>query len=99
MAARDLSKHRSLTQMVYWGAMEQKTRLRIQATSSVEPDALRSGRNSHVESPPALKRHTAQQMDVLVKQWRQPAGICGSRGYSSLREAIGSRAAARRAGR
>jgi hypothetical protein len=30
----------------YWGAMEQKTRLRIQATSSVESDGLRSGRNS-----------------------------------------------------
>jgi hypothetical protein len=30
----------------YWGAMEQKTRLRIQATSSVQSDGLRSGRNS-----------------------------------------------------
>jgi hypothetical protein len=30
----------------YWGAMEQKTRLRIQATSHVESDGLRSGRNS-----------------------------------------------------
>jgi tripartite-type tricarboxylate transporter receptor subunit TctC len=29
----------------YWGATEQKTRLRIQVTSTIEPDGLRSGRN------------------------------------------------------
>jgi hypothetical protein len=29
----------------YWGATEQKTRLRIQATSTIESDGLRSGRN------------------------------------------------------
>jgi hypothetical protein len=36
----------SVALMGYWGAMEQKTRLRIQATSSVQSDWLRSGRNS-----------------------------------------------------
>jgi hypothetical protein len=29
----------------YWGATEQRTRLRIQATSTIESDGLRSGRN------------------------------------------------------
>lgn len=29
----------------YWGATEQKTRLRIQVTSTLESDGLRSGRN------------------------------------------------------
>jgi hypothetical protein len=29
----------------YWGATEQKTRLRIQVTSTIEPDGPRSDRN------------------------------------------------------
>jgi hypothetical protein len=32
----------------YWGATEQKTRLRIQATLTIESDGLRSGRNRHM---------------------------------------------------
>jgi len=31
-------------QLGYWAATEQKTRLRIQVTSTIEPDGLRSGR-------------------------------------------------------
>jgi hypothetical protein len=39
---------RLLEQFGYWGATEQKTRLRIQATSTIESDGLRSGRNRHM---------------------------------------------------
>jgi hypothetical protein len=34
-----------LGELGYWGATEQKTRLRIQLASIIEPDGLRSGRN------------------------------------------------------
>jgi hypothetical protein len=37
-------RKRGLVEIGYWGATEQKTRLRIQATSTIESDGIRHGR-------------------------------------------------------
>ena len=53
-AANPLLNHifsvsRNKTGLGYWGATEQKTRLRIQVTSTIESDGLRSRRNPGTE--------------------------------------------------
>jgi hypothetical protein len=47
----------------YWGATEQKTRLRIQMTSTIEPDRLRSGRNWGM----AMIRHRLAHMTATQR--------------------------------